>query len=96
MRRKIIIAGVASIYIAVAAVGIYLGYQKDRQQTTALTCFSSIAGPADTGDTLVYVSRDGLWYHRAGCCELHKSGIPAKLSVARKYCRPCTRCRPQR
>jgi hypothetical protein len=96
MRRKIIIAVVAAIYIVVAAVGIYLIYQKDRHQTTAPTCVSSIAGPADTGDTLVFVSRNGLWYHRPGCRELEKSGIPAKLSVASKYCRPCTRCRPQR
>jgi hypothetical protein len=94
MRRKVIIAVVAAIYIVVAAVGIYLGYRKDRHQTTAQPCVSSVAAPADAGDPVVLVSRNGLWYHRRGCRELQKSGIPAKLSVARKYCRPCTRCRP--
>jgi hypothetical protein len=96
MRRKIILAVVAIIYVIVAAVGIYLGHRDGQPQPTTQPCVSSIAGPADTGDTLVFVTRDGLWYHRAGCRELQQSRIPVKLSQVRQYCRPCPRCRPQR
>ncbi len=97
MRRKIILVVVAIIYVIVAALGIYLGHRDDRPQPTIQPCVSSIAGQADnTGDTLVFVTRSGLWYHRGACRELQKSRIPVKLSVARQYCRPCTKCRPQR
>ncbi|MFC1603837.1 hypothetical protein ACFL5F_02310 [Planctomycetota bacterium] len=96
MRRKIILAAVAITYVFVAALGIYLGHRKSRPQPTTQLCVSSIAEPANTDDTLVFVARGGLWYHRGYCRELQKSGIPAKLSQVRQYCRPCTRCRPQR
>ena len=96
MRRKVILAVVAIIYVVAAAVGIYLGHRDSRTQPTAQPCVSSIAGPAETADdALVFVTRGGLWYHRGGCRELQKSGIPAKLSQVRQYCRPCTKCRPQ-
>jgi energy-converting hydrogenase Eha subunit F len=96
MRRKIILAVVVVIYIVVAAVGMYLGHRKERPQLMTKPYVSSIAGSADTDDTLVFVERGGLWYHRGYCRELQKSGIPAKLSQVRGYCRPCTKCRPQR
>lgn len=96
MRRKVILAVVAIIYVVVAAVGIYLGHRKSRTQPTAQPCVSSIAGTADTDDTLVFVTRSGMWYHRGVCRELQQSKIPVKLSQVRQYCRPCTKYRPQR
>ena len=96
MRRKIILISIAIIYILVAAVGIYLGRQKNRQQPIIQSNIASAAVSADNGDTIVFVTRDGLWYHRAACRELLESRMPVKLSMARKYCRPCTKCRPQR
>jgi hypothetical protein len=96
MRRKIILTIVAIIYIAVAAVGIYLGHRENQTQTTTQPYVSSIAGPADTDDTLVFVTKSGMWYHRGACRELLHSRIPVKLSQVRQYCRPCTKCRPQR
>jgi len=97
MRRKIILAVVAIIYVFVAALGIHLGHRDSRPQPTTQLCVSSIAEPADTtGDTLVFVTRSGLWYHRGACRELQKSRMQVKLSVVRQYCRPCTKCRPQR
>ncbi|MHC4208024.1 MAG: hypothetical protein ACYSTT_25495 [Planctomycetota bacterium] len=96
MRRKIILTFVAAIYVFVAALGIYLGHRKDRQQQMTQPYVSSIAGSKDTEDPQVFVERGGLWYHRRTCRELLKSRIPTKLSQARDYCRPCMRCRPQR
>lgn len=96
MRHKVILAVVAIIYIAVAALGIYLGHRDSRPQPMTQLCVSSIAGSSDTSDTQVFVTRSGMWYHRGGCLELQQSRIPAKLSQVRQYCRPCTRCRPQR
>ncbi|MHC4325967.1 MAG: hypothetical protein ACYSUX_16980 [Planctomycetota bacterium] len=96
MRRKIILTIVAAIYVFVAALGIYLGHRKSRPRLATQPCAASIAGKADTDDTLVFVARGGMWYHRGYCRELRKSGVPAKLSQVRQYCRPCTRCRPQR
>lgn len=96
MRRKIILTVVAAIYVFVAALGIYLGQQKSQSQPTTQPCVSSIAGPAKTDDIQVFVARSGMWYHRGYCRELQRSGIPAKLSRVRQYCRPCTKCRPQR
>jgi len=95
MRRKIILAIMAITYVIVAALGIYLGQRKNRPQQAAQPCVSSIAGPAETtDDTMVFVTSGGMWYHRGYCREIQKSRIPVKLSVVRKYCRPCTKCRP--
>ena len=97
MRRKIILTVAVVIYIIIAAIGLYLGSRDGRPQTTTQPCVSSIAGAADTiGDSMVFVTNKGMWYHRAGCRELQNSRIPARLSVVRQYCRPCTKCRPQR
>ena len=97
MRRKIILAVVAIIYVVVAALGIYLGHRNNRLQPTTQPYVSSMAGSAETsGDTVVFVTNRGMWYHRDYCRELRKSRVPVKLSVVRQYCRPCTKCRPQR
>ena len=97
MRRKIILTVAVVIYAIFAAVGIYLGRRDSRPQSTTQPCVSSIAGAEDTmGDITVFVTNNGMWYHRAGCRELQNSRIPVKLSAVRQYCRPCTKCRPQR
>jgi len=45
-------------------------------------------------DPVVYVTKTGRKYHRAGCPHLHKSRIARRLSeVAGRY-EPCRRCRP--
>ncbi len=47
------------------------------------------------GDVIVYVTKTGKKYHRAGCSYLSKSAVPMKLSdaQARGYS-PCTKCNP--
>lgn len=96
MRRKIILTVVAVIYVLIAALGIYLGYGKSQPPSTAQPQVAGVAGSAETEDTVVFVERNGLWYHRNYCRKLEKSPIPAKLSLVRGNCRPCPRCRPQR
>jgi len=96
MRRKIILTIVAAIYVFMAALGIYLGHRKNRPQPIAQPQVASIAGSKDTEDPVVFVERNGLWYHRHYCRKLQKSPIPSKLSVVREYCRPCPRCSPPR
>jgi len=97
MRRKIILSTAALIYVLLAALGIYLGHRQNLPEPTTQPYVASISGRADTtDDTLVFVTHGGMWYHRGACRELQTSRIPVKLSVVRQYCRPCTKCRPQR
>lgn len=58
----------------------------------------SSAGASGTapGDTIVYVTRTGECYHRAGCRYLSHSCIPITLREARKKYRPCSVCDPPR
>jgi methylphosphotriester-DNA--protein-cysteine methyltransferase len=51
--------------------------------------------PDDNGDTIVYVTKTGAKYHRAGCRSLAKSQIPMKLrdAVAKGYT-ACAICKP--
>jgi len=94
MRRKIILTAIAAIYIFMVALGIYLEHRKEQPQPITQPQAASIAGSNDTEDTMVFVQRNGLLYHRHYCRKLQKSPIPAKLSIVRDYCRPCPRCRP--
>lgn len=97
MRRKIILTIVVVIYVFLAALGLYLGHRQKLPESTAQPYVSSIAGHADTPeDTVVFVTQGGMWYHRGYCRELQKYRIPVKLSVVKEYCKPCTKCRPQR
>lgn len=50
---------------------------------------------ATNEDTIVYVTRTGTKYHRAGCRSLSRSSIPMSLkdAVAKGYS-PCSICRP--
>jgi hypothetical protein len=96
MRRKIILSTAAIIYVFLAALGIYLGHRQNLPEPTTQPYVSSMSGPADTDETVVFVTQGGMWYHRGYCRELQKYRIPVKLSVVHQYCRPCTKCRPQR
>jgi micrococcal nuclease len=50
-------------------------------------------GPSDQ-DVIVYVTRTGSKYHRAGCRYLSKSMIPMPLKEAAQRYAPCSVCRP--
>jgi S1-C subfamily serine protease len=50
----------------------------------------------DTEDTIVYITRTGSKYHRAGCRYLSKSKIPITLKEARQHYAPCSVCKPPR
>jgi len=45
-------------------------------------------------DVVVYVTKTGAKYHKAGCSYLRKSSIPINLSEAVKSYTPCSRCNP--
>jgi len=51
--------------------------------------------PDENGDTIVYITKTGAKYHRAGCRSLAKSSIPIKLrdAVAKGY-GACKVCKP--
>ncbi|MFC1539892.1 thermonuclease family protein [Gemmatimonadota bacterium] len=50
--------------------------------------------PGGGDDILVYITRTGTKYHRAGCHHLKHSRIPIRLSGARKRYEPCSVCIP--
>lgn len=54
-----------------------------------------ISAAADSGDTIVYITRTGECYHRGSCSYLRQSKIEVSLAEAvnRGY-RPCSRCSP--
>ena len=56
---------------------------------------SARPGPLKAADDpIVYVTKTGSKYHRAGCRSLSKSAIPMKLSEASKRYGPCSICKP--
>lgn len=59
---------------------------------TLLLLFVSIAQAQD--DPTVYISKNGLKYHRSDCIYLKKSKIPIKLSAVGERYSPCSRCNP--
>jgi len=61
-------------------------------QNQSLTSPSSAA--AAESEELVYVTRTGMKYHRAGCRYLSKSMIPMPLREAAQSYAPCGVCRP--
>jgi len=50
--------------------------------------------PKDSDDPIVYVTKTGSKYHKAGCRSLSKSAIPMKLSEASKRYGACSVCKP--
>jgi hypothetical protein len=63
-----------------------------RPLTTSAKAPVSAKAGGEAGETIVYITRTGAKYHRAGCRSLSRSSIPIKLSeaVAKGY----TACRP--
>lgn len=47
-------------------------------------------------DIIVYVTKTGKKYHKAGCRYLRKSSIPIKLKDAKSRYSPCSVCKPPR
>ena len=95
MRKKLFWSVIAIAYAAAMALGIYLGHRDGQAQPAPQAQPVKVSAAADTGDTLVFVTKSGLWYHRGTCRELQASRIPVKLSQVRSHCRPCPKCRPQ-
>jgi S1-C subfamily serine protease len=54
------------------------------------------AAAAETENSIVYVTRTGSKYHRAGCRYLSKSKIPMTLEEAKQHYAPCAVCKPPR
>jgi hypothetical protein len=96
MWQKLIWAALG-VECAVAAVfGSCLWLRHSRSSpphAQALAPYHASLAP-DTSDTLVFVTRTGLWYHQGTCRDVRQSRIPVKLSQVSQYCRPCAKCRP--
>ena len=95
MKKKLFWPVVAIVYAAVMALGIYLGHRDSHAKPAPQAQPVVNSAAADTGETLVFVTKTGMWYHRGTCRELQDSRIPVKLAQVRQYCRPCPKCRPQ-
>lgn len=55
---------------------------------------SQVKDKSQESTIIVYVTRTGAKYHRAGCRYLSKSQIPMTLEEAKKIYTPCSVCRP--
>ena len=62
---------------------------------TRVPAAAPTANPAATGSDIVYITKSGQKYHRAGCRYLAKSAIPIERAdaIARGYT-PCNVCKP--
>ena len=49
---------------------------------------------AQSPDAVVYVTRTGEKYHKAGCSSLSRSQIATTLAAASKRYGPCSNCKP--
>lgn len=50
---------------------------------------------ADNKNIMVYITKSGTKYHKAGCSSLSKSCIPISLEEAKKKnYEPCKKCKP--
>lgn len=98
MRKKLVWAALGVECAVAIAFGICLWLRHSRssppQAQVAAAYHASLA--PDVSDTLVFVTRGGLWYHRATCPDVRQSRIPVKLSQVSQYCRPCAKCKPSR
>jgi len=56
----------------------------------------SVAPPtvSEDEDPIVYVTKSGTKYHRAGCRYLTNSAVPVRLSEAKQRYAPCRVCKP--
>jgi hypothetical protein len=61
----------------------------------ALSVPSSKAIPTNNADIIVYGTKTGSRYHRAGCSSLARSSIPMSIKAAKaKGLGPCSLCKP--
>jgi len=95
LRKNAMWVAVGIVFVAIVALGSYV-YLKESQSRPTAPSYLASPSHTDTGDTTVYVTRAGLWYHRGSCRDVQKSRIPVKLSQVQQYCRPCSKCRPPR
>jgi micrococcal nuclease len=78
----------------------FRGYEREaREAQRGLWAISAVApvraSPAAASpDEVVYVTRTGTKYHRAGCRHLARSQIPIALKDAVKQFGPCSVCQP--
>jgi len=96
MWRKLMWAALgAECAVAVAFGGrLWLQHSRPVPAQAQSLVQSDVTHAGEAGDALVFVTRTGLWYHRATCREVRQSRIPIKLSQISQYRRPCAVCRP--
>jgi len=58
------------------------------------TISTEIQANAPPKEEIVYVTDNGIKYHRNGCRYLKNSGHPIQLSEAKKKYTPCSVCDP--
>lgn len=63
-------------------------------KSSSISPSSKNSPPAVTKEIVVYVTRTGTKYHRAGCRYLARSSIPMSLKEAAARYSPCSVCRP--
>ncbi len=66
---------------------------KTEQPTSEIT-ISQTETKKDVAEEIVYITKTGAKYHRAGCKYLRKSSIPIKLRDAVLKYSPCSVCKP--
>ena len=97
MRQKLLWTALgAECAVAIAfAICLWLRHERSGLLHAQAVAPSHASVAQDTsGDTLVFLARRGLWYHRATCREVRQSRILIRLSQVSQYCRPCAVCRP--
>ena len=78
----------------------FRGYEREAREArrglwaTAAVAPVSATPAAASPDEVVYVTRTGTKYHRAGCRHLARSQIPMALKDAVKQFGPCSVCQP--
>jgi len=101
---KKVLAFVAGMFVVTAGL-IYAGWNPGKHPAgSAATPPSpaSDAGPSatpardDQSDPIVYITRTGKKYHRAGCSSLRASSIERHLSEVQGRYGPCSKCNPPR
>jgi len=60
-----------------------------------LFLFVAVIAFAASADTVVYITKTGIMYHRVNCSSLRQSKIQITLGDAvKKGLNPCSRCNP--
>jgi hypothetical protein len=72
------------LLLLLVSLGVLLTAQETKKQVQQQT----------PQEAIVYVTKTGAKYHRAGCRYLSKSKIPMTLKEAQKKYTPCSVCKP--